>query len=112
MGQIPRRADIVDISTGTPCEITTDGDHGFLTHEFVRFTGLNGARMVTPVQAHGEDQLNNNRYRLIVTDTDKFIIQDPITFLPIDSSTFPPYIEGGSANIISQDFFYYPDAEE
>lgn len=108
MGQIPHRARITNISTGVPCEVTTDGEHGFTTLKFVRLTELNGMK---PIPS-GEDELNNHRYRIVVTDVDKFILQDPISFKAIDSSNYPPYVSGGSANLIEQDFFYHSTNEE
>lgn len=103
MGQIPRRANISSISNGLPCEIVTDGQHGYPNKSFIRLTNLNG---MMPAPQHGSDQLNNNRYRIIVTDLDSFTLQDPITFDPIDSTNYPPYTSGGFCNLIEQTYFY------
>lgn len=102
-GQIPHRANILAITNSLPCTVTTDGPHGFTTFKFIRFTNLNG---VMPIP-HGADQLNNNRYRIVVTADDEFYIEDPITFHKIDSSPFPPYVDGGYCNLIEQEFVYY-----
>lgn len=107
MGQIPRRADIVGITNALPCEITTEEDHGYSTRNFVRLTDLNGA-MPNP---RGEDPLNNYRFRIIVTGATTFTLQDPITFKPVDSTNYPPYVEGGYCNLIEHDFVYHNDEE-
>lgn len=107
MGQIPRRADISSISNGLPCEIVTDGEHGYPDKSFVRLTNLNGM-MPAP---HGSDQLNNNRYRIIVTDADSFTLQNPITFDPIDSTNYPVYTQGGFCNLIVHNYVYQNDGD-
>lgn len=100
MTQNSVRADILSISNELPCTVTTVAEHGFTTLKLVRLTDLNGA-----------DQLNNNRYRIVVTGVDTFYLEDPITLKKIDSSNFTPYIEGGSCLQIEQDFFYHSDEE-
>jgi hypothetical protein len=112
IGQLTDRAVIVDITSGLPCEVTTDEEHSFPNKSFVRITELDGAKIVPPAQPHGMDQLNNNKYRIIVTDVDKFTLQDPITYRPIDSSTFPPYIQGGSCNLVQPTFIFYPSPDQ
>lgn len=109
IGQLPHRAEILSISIGFPCIITTTAAHGYNTFDFIRLTNLNG---MMPSPQIGADQLNNNRYRIIVTGTDTFKIQDPITFLDIDSTNFPPYTSGGKANLIENTFFFYGPPEE
>jgi len=104
-GQIPQRANIIAISNASPCEIQTESDHEFSTDDFVRLTDLNGSMPTL----RGEDTLNNHRFQIIVTATDKFTLKYPITHLPVDSTTFPPYVEGGSCNVIAATFFYYGD---
>lgn len=108
MGQIPRRANVLNITNSVPCEVTTDGDHGFETYSFVRLTDLNGAMPIP----RGVDPLNNYRFRIIVTAADKFILQNPITFQPIDSTNYPPYVTGGFCNLIETEFYYYPNEVE
>jgi hypothetical protein len=108
IGQLTDRASIVNITNALPCEVTTDGPHEFPNKSFVRLTDLNGA---IPV-ARGEDPLNNYKFRIIVTDVNKFTLQDPITFLPIDSTTFPPYVTGGSCNLVQQNFVFYPSPDQ
>lgn len=107
MGQIARRADILSISNADPCVIATTDEHGYATGDFVRLTNLNGA-IPTP---HGMDELNNNRYRIVVTGLDEFSLQDPITHLPINSTNFPPYTTGGYCNLIERNYIYYDDGD-
>lgn len=104
-GQIPRRANIINITNALPCAITTEEEHGYSTFNFVRLTDLNGA-MPTP---RGEDPLNNYKFRIIVTGVDSFTLQDPITYKPIDSTNYPPYVEGGYCNLIEQNYIYHGD---
>ena len=107
IGQLPHRAEILSINNGFPCVITTSAAHEYSTYDFVRLTNLNG---MMPAPKHGADQLNGNRYRIIVTGDDTFKIQDPITFEDIDSTNFPLYTEGGNANLIETNFFFYGEA--
>lgn len=104
IGQLSDRAEITNISNGLPCQVTTDGDHGFPNKSFVRLTDLNGC---VPVP-RGEDPLNNYRFRIIVTATNQFTLQYPVTFLPVDSTNYTPYVTGGSANLVQNTFIYYP----
>jgi len=106
IGQIPERYEISAVSLSNPCEITTTEDHGFETYDFVRLSNLNG---MVPIPI-GVDPLNARRYRIIVTGNTTFTLQDPITFAPIDSTTYTPYGSGGSVNRIATEFIYYGDA--
>ncbi len=113
-GQIPHRSDILNITNAFPCEVQTTTEHGYHTFDFVRFTQLNGGRTQTPnPQPLGSDPINNNKYRIIVTGLDTFTLQDPITFKPIDSTNYPPYITGGFCNKLAQNYFYHaPEDQE
>lgn len=104
VGQLPHRATLLSVSIGFPCIITTTEAHGYSTHDFIRLTNLNG---MMPAPQHGADQLNGNRYRIVVTGTDSFKIQDPITFQDIDSTNFPPYTSGGNVNLVEDNFYFY-----
>jgi hypothetical protein len=108
IGQLPDRAVIINITNSLPCTITTEDPHFFPMKSFVRFTDLNGAMPVP----RGEDELNNKKFRVIPTGDNTFYIQDPITFQDIDSTTFPPYVEGGSANLVQPNFVYYPSPSQ
>jgi hypothetical protein len=102
MGQSTARSDISAMTNASPCLVTTSAAHGYSTGNFVRITDLNGGMPVP----RGEDQINRNRYRIVVTDTDKFTLEDPITFEDIDSSTYAAYVTGGYVNLIQTDFEY------
>ena len=108
IGQLPERVPIVNITNALPCEVTTEFDHGFPNKAFVRLTDLNGAMPVP----RGEDPLNNYKFRIIVTGDTTFTLQDPITFLPIDSTLYPPYVEGGSCNLVQSNFVFYPSPNQ
>ncbi len=105
-GQIPHRAILLSVSIGFPCIITTTEAHGYSTHNFIRLTNLNG---MMPIP-HGADQLNGNKYRIVVTGNDTFKIQNPITFEDIDSTNFPPYTSGGNVNLVEDNFYFYGEA--
>ncbi len=108
IGQLTERVNIINITNSLPCEITTEFAHGFPNKSFVRLTDLNGAMPIP----RGEDPLNNARFRIIVTDANKFTLQYPITFLPVDSTGFTPYVTGGSCNLVQQNYIYYPSPEQ
>lgn len=108
IGQIPHRIPIFGITNALPCEIFTNIDHGFPNKSFVRLTDLNGAMPIP----RGEDPLNNNKYRIILTSTSSFTLQDPITFLPVDSTLYAPYVEGGSCNLVQGTFIFYPSPDQ
>jgi hypothetical protein len=102
-GQIPQRYAIQSVTNSNPCVVTTFENHGYFTFDFVRITDLDG---YIPVP-RGMDELNDNRYRIIVTGLTTFYLQDPITFEPIDSTNYPPYVTGGSVNKVATTFFFY-----
>lgn len=108
MGQIPHRQNITNITNALPCVVTTEEPHDYDNHAFVRLTDLNG---MMPIP-RGVDPLNNYRFRIVITGEDTFSLQDPITFLPIDSTNYPPYVTGGSCNLIETNFFYHGDDED
>lgn len=108
IGQLTERIPIVNITNGLPCEVTTESAHGFPNKSFVRLTDLNGAMPIP----RGEDELNNGKFRIILTSDVSFKLQDPITYLPIDSTTFPPYVSGGSCNLVQPDFIFYPSPDQ
>jgi hypothetical protein len=101
-GQAAARTDISNITNANPCEITTTTDHGYSTGDFVRLTDLNGAMPIP----RGEDPLNNYRWKIIVTGDTTFTLKHPVTDLPVDSTNFPPYVEGGFCNLIQTNFTY------
>lgn len=107
MGQIPRRANIVNITNSTQCEVTTEEEHGYSSFDFVRLTDLNGSMPIP----RGEDPLNNYRFRILITGTNSFKLQDPITHKWIDSTNFTPYVTGGCCNLIEKNYIYYNDED-
>lgn len=107
MGQTPHRANIINITNALPCVVTTEEEHGFDTNDFVRFTNLNGAMPIP----RGMDELNNYRFKIVVTGVDEFYLKDPITDEPVDSTNFPPYVTGGFCNLVETEFFYHGDDE-
>ena len=124
IGQLPQRINIVNITNALPCEVTTESPEPFPTpiterypptfpdiyynKYFVRLTGLNG---MMPIPA-GSDPLNNKKFRIIITGATTFTLQDPITFLPIDSTDYPVYVSGGSCNLVQDTFIFYPSSEQ
>ncbi len=108
IGQLIERASIINITNALPCVVEVIGQHDFPNKSFVRLTDLNGAMPVP----RGDDQLNNGKFRIIVTGINSFYLQDPITFKPIDSTNFPPYVDGGSANLVQPNFVFYPSPQQ
>lgn len=106
-GQIPRRALIAGITNSFPCSLETVEAHGYSSLQFVRLTDLNG---VMPIP-RGEDPLNDHRFRIIVTGSTTFNLQDPVTHKYIDSTNYTPYVEGGNCNLIAQEFVYHGEEE-
>lgn len=109
VGQIPQRAQIFIVTNSLPCTITTvEDEHGFETGDLVRLTDLNG---MMPIP-RGVDPLNNYKFEIVVTLPDEFYLRDPITHKDIDSTNYPPYVTGGSANKVATTFIYHGEAED
>ena len=89
-GVSSRHATISAVTQADPCVITHSA-YTFQTNQVVRITDL-GSDMPT---ARGMDQLNNNRYRIVVLTSTTFSLKDVITGEPIDSSAFTAYVSGG-----------------
>jgi len=89
-GQASMHATISGITQADPCVIT-HSTYSFQTNQVVRITDL-GSDMPT---ARGMDQLNNNRYRIVVLSSTTFSLKDVITGEPIDSTAFTAYVSGG-----------------
>lgn len=102
MGQEVVRSDISNVTNADPCVVTTSTDHNLTTGDFVRLTDLNG-RIPTP---RGEDQINNRRFKVVVTSSTQFKIKDPITEEFVNSTDCVTYVSGGSCNLFAQDFNY------
>jgi hypothetical protein len=108
IGQLTERVRITNITNSSPTEVTTETEHGFSTGQFVRLTELNGA---IPIP-HGEDQLNNMRFKIVKTSNTTFYLYYPVTNQPVDSTTYPPYVLGGSCNLVQSQFIYYPSPDQ
>ena len=87
------RSLISAVSKADPCVITTTAVHGLTTGQIVRITDLGN---VGPnAAARGMDELNNNRYKIVVTSTTEFSLQDVISGEDIDSTSFTTWVSGG-----------------
>ena len=107
-GQAEHRFDISAISLGAECEVTTSTDHDFSTNDFVRLMNLDIRTKDTrdePTKVQMAP-LDGEKYRVIVTDTDKFKIQDPTTFEYIDTTDYQAYVSGGNVNLVENSFDY------
>lgn len=89
-GVSSRQATISAVTQADPCVITHSA-YTFQTNQVVRITDL-GSDMPT---ARGMDQLNNNRYRIVVINATSFSLKDVISGEAIDSSAFTAYVSGG-----------------
>lgn len=105
-GQESDRALISDVTNATQCVITTSSDHGYSSGDFIRLTDLNSSIPVL----RGMDPINNHRYKVEKISDTSFYIKDPITSDYIDSTNFPPYVEGGRCNIVQDNFTYEGDS--
>lgn len=101
-GQEIVRSDISAVTNAEKCEITTSSAHSLSTGDFIRVTDLNG---MIPVN-RGQTQINNQRFKVYVTSTTTFYLQDPITSNYINSTNYTPYVEGGSVNLFQQTYQY------
>lgn len=104
-GQTPVRALINDVSLSQECEITTIDNHLLSTGDFVRITDLNSGMPII----RGVNQINNKRFKIIVTSDTTFKILNPITDEPIDSILFVPYVTGGRVDLITHNFIFHGD---
>jgi hypothetical protein len=85
------RALISNITQANPCVVTTTAPHGFQTNQIARFTDL-GSDMPVP---RGMDQLDGNRYGIVVLSPTTFSLYDVISGDPVDSTLFTAYVSGG-----------------
>ncbi len=107
-GQIPHRFDISNVSNSLPCQVTTVQINGLVTFDFVRLTSIN----IVKGNDVGMSQLNNYKYRIIVTGTNTFTLQDPITFQDIDSTLYGPYVTSGQVNKVEPYYYYHADEDD
>lgn len=85
-------ATISAVSQADPC-VVTHSAFTFQTNQVVRITDL-GA-IGPDVASHGMNQLNNNRYRIVVLSPTTFSLKDVITGEPIDSTAYTAWVSGG-----------------
>jgi len=89
-GVSSRHATISGITQADPC-VVTHSAYSFQTNQIIRLTDLGS---VMPV-AHGMDQLDGQRYRIVVLSPTTFSLKDVISGEPIDSTSFTAYVSGG-----------------
>lgn len=89
-GQASMHATISGITAADPV-VVTHSAYTFQTNQIVRITDL-GSDMPTP---RGMEQLNNNRYRIVVLSSTTFSLKDVITGEPVDGTSFTAYVSGG-----------------
>lgn len=87
------RALIAGVSQADPCVVTTSTAHGYQTGQIVRITDLGPVGEVATDR--GMDELDGNRYRIIVLTSTTFSLQDVTTGEDIDSTSFVAWVSGG-----------------
>ena len=97
-GATAYRASINAISMVDPVAVTTTSAHGYQSGQIVRITKLGDAGAVD----YGADQLNNNRYKITVTGSTTFTLQDPVTGDDVDGTGYTAYASGGFVNLESR----------
>lgn len=91
-GVSSRHATISGITAADPC-VVTHSAYTFQTNQIVRLTDL-GA--IGPgVASNGMDELNNNRYMIVVLSPTTFSLKDVLTGEPIDATGFVNWVSGG-----------------
>lgn len=91
-GQSTSHATISGITQADPGVITHSA-FTFQTNQIVRFTDL--GQIGPGVASHGMNQLNNNRYKVVVLTSTTVSLKDVITGEPIDTTSFTAYVSGG-----------------
>lgn len=89
-GQASMHATISGITQADPCVITHSA-YTFQTNQIVRLTDLGDCGAVN----RGMNQLDNNRYKIVVLTSTTFSLKDVITGEPVDSTAFTAYVSGG-----------------
>lgn len=91
-GQSTSHCTISGITQADPGVITHSA-FTFQTNQIVRFTDL--GQIGPGVASHGMNQLNNNRYKVVVLTSTTVSLKDVITGEPIDTTAFTAYVSGG-----------------
>jgi hypothetical protein len=89
------QATISGITAADPGVITHSA-FTFQTGQIVRFTDLGTVGDATD---RGMDELNNNRYRIVVINSTTFSLQDVISGEAIDTTNFVAYVSGGRVTL-------------
>lgn len=95
-GVATSHATISGITQADPGVITHSA-YTFQTNQIVRLTDL--GEIGPTVASHGMDNLNNNRYRIVVLSPTTFSLKDPVTGEPVDTTNFPAYVSGGRVTL-------------
>ena len=96
---------IAGVSQAAICVVTTTASHGYATGEIVRITDL-GSTM--PV-ARGMAQINNKRFKIVVTAVNTFQLYDVITGLAINSTAYTAWVAGGRVDLETRVIPVYAD---
>jgi len=83
------------VSQADPCVITTTVVHGLQDDQIVRITDL-GSDMPT---ARGMDEIDGKRFRITVLSTTQFSIEDVISGVDIDSTSYTAWVSGGRVTL-------------
>lgn len=89
------RAFIAGVTQALPCVITTTAPNDFQTDQVIRITDLGDVGVTN----RGMEQLNNNRYRIVVLTSTTFSLKDVITDEPVDSTAFTAWVAGGRIDV-------------
>lgn len=91
-GVASMHATISAVSKADPC-VVTHSAYTFQTNQIIMITDL--GNVGPSVAARGMDQLNNQRFKIVVLSPTTFSLKDVITGEPIDSTNFTTYVSGG-----------------
>jgi len=89
------RALIAGVTQANPCVVTTTAAHGFQTNQIARFTDLGDVG----ISNRGMQQLDGNRYAIVVLSATTFSLKDVITDEAINSTGFTTWVAGGRITI-------------
>lgn len=93
-GQASSHSAISGITAADPV-VVTHAAYTFQTNQIVRITDLGDVG----VTDRGMDQLNNNRYKIVVLSPTTFSLKDPVSGEPVDGTAFTAYVSGGQVTL-------------
>ena len=102
VGQKVVRSLITNVTQSIPCQVTTQESGIFFTGDQVMITDLNSMMPVI----RGMDEINNKRFSIVVTSPTTFNLYWPVSGKPVNSTTYPAYVEGGFVDLIAHNFIY------